>query len=74
MGFLLPKTPKVPTPAPPRPPTMADPAVALASAASAARARTAAGGGFANTIRTSPQGIGPGSPAITMTSLLGGGA
>lgn len=70
MGFLF-NRPKVPeAPKAPRPPSVADPAVALAAAASASRARAAAGGGFSNTIRTSPQGD-TGTPAFTRTSLLG---
>lgn len=76
MGFIknlfrAPAPPKLPPP--PRPVSSADPTVALAAAANAARTRQSSGGGFSNTIRTSPQGA-LGVAPVARVSLLGGSA
>lgn len=70
--FSGPKTPYVPLPPPAaHPPTMGSAQIALAGIQSRQRARAEEGAGFADTIKTSPQGVT--QPATSAPATLLGG-
>lgn len=71
MGFLIPKAPAQPVPPPmANPATFANPQIAQTGAASRQRAMAAAGMGFDQSIKTSPEGDFS-KPNTARASLLG---
>jgi hypothetical protein len=73
MSFLAPSAPAAPAPPPPppAPPTFASPGVANAGASARQAAAAASGGmGFADTLKTSPEGAA--APNVTTGKALTG--